>query len=95
MAEFSEVIRHFKRLCTTSDCNTCCLKCDKMGCITMSHEDPKEFERRVMWWASAHPEPQYPTWVEWFNSMGGVDCGERIPADIAEKLGIKPKEGRA
>ena len=46
-----------------------------------------------MEWAEAHPEPEYPTWVEWFNSMGGVDCGEPIPADIAEKLGIKPKEG--
>lgn len=72
-----------------------------------------------MQWAAEHPEPVYPTWDEWQNSVfpdaeiditpctfGSRDrlncffekkcstCNEQqIPADIAEKLGIKPKEG--
>ena len=62
--------------------------------------------------AAEHPEPVYPTWAEWLNSIG-VIIGERpfpalnipvyvyqastkmlepIPADIAEKLGVTPKE---
>ena len=48
----------------------------------------------------------YPTWFEWLDSLGliksfsnegGVafqfDWDKRIPADIAQKLGIEPKEG--
>ena len=93
MAEFCEVIRQFKRLCTTSECNTCCFKCGKMGCITMSLEDPKEFERRVMAWAETHPEPVYPTWEAWIEWQMGYSIKDRIPADIAEKLGIEPKGG--
>ena len=66
-------------------------------------------------WAAEHPEPIYPTWIEWQHSMfpdaywkmnpcqfGNRDrfncerksckecMGQQIPADIAEKLGIKP-----
>lgn len=56
-----------------------------------------------------HPEPVYPTWLEWLSVIGVIpkviDCktlfldvyngvhDHRIPADIAEKLGLQPKEG--
>ena len=55
-----------------------------------------------------HPEPVYPTWRDYLHSIGvlynkhtaGGDVTEihwgnmmtPIPADIAEKLGIEPKE---
>lgn len=63
-----------------------------------------------------HPEPQYPTWAQWFEAnffvrkfdlmkpcvFTGEACStnktchgcmaEPIPADIAKRLGIKPKE---
>ncbi len=55
-------------------------------------------------WAAEHPEPVYPTWAEWLMSIGvisglfpngAVDALGNIklpiPADIAEKLGLKPK----
>lgn len=69
--------------------------------------------------AADHPEPKYPTWAEWLESVhvltnnksvtykdGNVTYGTKyyqsvspntefyqpIPADIAEKLGIQPKE---
>ena len=51
-------------------------------------------------------EPQYPTWGEWLMSIsvisglfpkGAIDAlgnlKQPIPADMAEKLGIEPKEG--
>jgi site-specific recombinase XerC len=60
----------------------------------------------IMKWAANHPEPVYPTWEEWLitqgvikeNPSGGVGYPmpklfEHIPADIAQKLGIEPKEG--
>lgn len=60
----------------------------------------KQFKR--MRWDADHPEPVYPTWVEWFREMGVVSPKQEyfhdwllkpIPADIAQKLGIEPKEG--
>ena len=59
-------------------------------------------------WAAEHPEQVYPTWGEWLNEQGVViktiDNGalifeptakmrQPIHADMAEKLGIEPKEG--
>ena len=69
-----------------------------------SEDDAKNIERFVMSWAAEHPAPVYPTWEEWLitqdvikeNQNGGVGWPmpklfERIPADIAQKLGIEPK----
>lgn len=126
MSEFTEVMRQAKRMCKAfgdghcSECpigNANALEC---GITVTSGMDCKEVERRVMQWAAKHPEPVYPTWDEWQNSVfpdaekditpctfGSRDrlncflkttcstCKEQqIPADIAEKLGIKPKEAK-
>ena len=57
-----------------------------------------------MKWAAEHPELVYPTWFEWLSDMGlivkngdayefhFIRATKYIPADIAQKLGIKPKE---
>lgn len=66
-------------------------------------------EEKVMSWAAEHPEPVYPTWAEWLHDNGiildarqhnenehwllGIEAMRPIPADIAQKLGIEPKEG--
>ena len=66
------------------------------------------FERRVMAWAAEHPELIYPTWHDYLHSIGvlykkhtaGGDVTEihwgnmmtPIPAEIARKLDIEPKE---
>ena len=71
--------------------------------------DPKRYEELVLQWAEEHPEPVYPTWYEVMAKLGVIDgrlgdktLGEhvieglihhRIPADIAEKLGLEPREG--
>jgi len=70
-------------------------------------DDAKELERLVMEWAEEHPEPVYPNWSQWLVSIGvipkEIDNSQYlaiiklglikpIPADIAQKLGLEPKE---
>lgn len=70
--------------------------------------DFAELNRRVDQWAAEHPEPVYPTWYAWLANNGVVpielhpdeamlvtEIGllKQIPACIAEKYGIQPKEG--
>ena len=67
----------------------------------------EQIEKHVMAWAAEHPEPVYPSWAEWLYSQGLMTdvidgkggnflynlASEPIPANIAQKLGIEPKEG--
>jgi hypothetical protein len=92
MAEFSEVIKQFKRGCGLKGGCPFFPTCNIGHCRKIAFEHPDEFERRVMEWAEAHPEPKFPRWSDYLNEMG-YGLYYRIPADIAEKLAIKPKEG--
>ena len=111
MAEYSEVIKQFKRMCksvTPAKCTRgkCPMGCENIGqCRKIAFEQPSCFEDIVMAWAAEHPEPVYPTWKEYFAELYGSGvfgqplmavgllCEDHIPADIAQKLGIEPKEG--
>lgn len=119
MAEYAEVIKQFKRMCwfysrdkTQKSCPMCTSypNCNIGQCRKIAFERPREFAGKVMLWAAEHPEPVYPTWAEWLESMHVVnpivspDASSQyllkawyydspIPADIAQKLGLKPKEG--
>lgn len=68
----------------------------------------KEAEQIIMAWAKEHPEPVYPRWVDWLVQVGILGCETRqghdthfveqamfdpIPADLAQKLGLQPKDG--
>lgn len=106
MAEFQEVIEQFKRLCDSAnqDCSSCGL--GNMSCSIKDVVDNSvEFEERVISWAAEHPELVYPTWGEWLMSNGVIsglsprgaidalgNLKTPIPADIAQKLEITPKE---
>ena len=96
MAEFQKVIEQFKRLCDSAnqDCSSCGL--GNMSCSMKDIVDNSvEFEKRVMSWAAEHPVV-YPTWENWLTTLGVQSFNELskpIPADIAQKLGIEPKEG--
>ena len=72
-----------------------------------SLEEINNAETVIMKWAAEHTEPVYPTWCEYLVGIGVIPHGIRletadalmdtnllkpIPADIAEKLGLKPKE---
>ena len=106
MAQFQEVMRQLNRLCSHfQNCNeNGCPMFDECGNIGAHCSDPKHtyrIEKTVMSWAAEHPEPVYPTWVDWFREMGVIPSEQKcfhiwlldtIPADIAQKLGVKPKE---
>ena len=114
MAEYNEVIKQFKRMCksvTPMKCTRgeCPMGCENIGqCRKVAFEHPAKFEEQVMSWAAEHPEPVYPTWIEYLVGIGVIPHEIRletadalmathllkpIPADIAQKLGIQPKEG--
>ena len=94
-------------ICTSIDYNICPLKghelCNKpITCINI--DKIQEGEGIIMRWAADNPEPVYPTWGEWLlqtcqvgittngkNDWDGLLLSH-IPADIAQKLGIEPKE---
>lgn len=107
MAEFNEVVKQLGRICGSNfgECNICDLRpfCPSkalLDCYAKSGR-AERLEEMVMKWAAEHPEPVYPRWCEWMIEQGlyGADVAiitrkayERIPSDIAQKLGIEPKE---
>ena len=99
MAEFSEVMKHISRMCKYyRQCyDGCPLTCycgnGNIGTYFAQPQNVERIEQYVMAWAAEHPVV-YPTWIEWFNSLGimTVKADEKIPADIAQKLGVEPKE---
>ena len=120
MAEFQEVMRDWRRMCKTQEdstdidetCETCPLK---PGCTAIydGDMDYAHVESVVTQWAAEHPEPKYPTWLQWLFEMGVMiadhspicnttywyvvddkKVNQPIPADIAQKLGIEPKNGQ-
>lgn len=123
MAEFQDVMKQAKRMCNTVvDCDECPVR-DMFATIdcpfAYNEVHMEDVEQSVMDWAAKHPEPRYPSWIEWqganfqmaeraicaahFMDVGDAGCYEigrcdkcrerPIPADIAEKLGIKPIGG--
>ena len=117
MAEFQEIIKIRERMCEEQKlCESCPLDAFK-DCKIPSIGELEEYEKTIMKWAAAHPEPQYPSWAEWkitifqncictihlcnfaecpFDYPSSPKCEKcentPIPADIAEKLGIKPRK---
>lgn len=106
MAEYSEVIKQFKRMCRYTNHsglpNECPLYCKGHGC-NISHcrllafED-KKFQNVVMSWAAEHPEPVYPAWRDWLRDLYGnpnmtmTDILESpIDPEIARRLNIVPR----
>lgn len=125
MAEFTEIMRQAKRMCTAhgSMCNTNNCPLDNgEACrinIDLDGEDYNELERIILDWAAEHPEPVYPSWEEGWRQLfpdtdirhtlcpkvfgdkykcdwclDVNDCDVRLkrpmPAEVAEKLGVKP-----
>lgn len=109
MAEFVQTMKNWRRMCLSyKSCDDCPMMdadgwahilCSEGGIQTAV---PEIQETVIEKWAAEHPEPVYPTWADWFRQSGIAPCNqscfhewllEPIPADIAQKLGIEPKEG--
>lgn len=72
--------------------NTAC------GDIGMATDmDIEVMAKEVSKWAAEHPEPVYPTWGEYLHTLhnepSSRELSRPIPADIAQRLGLQPKEG--
>lgn len=107
MAEFKEVCKQWRRMCgeiqrCSAEKNECCAMHCALGnnpfCGEVPNATDKDLENAeavIMKWAKYNPEPVYPTWENWLTTLGVQSFNELskpIPADIAEKLGIAPKE---
>lgn len=107
MEQFDRMCWYYKRKCECP--MACPMNGVNISqCRKVAFEKPKETEEIVMQWAAEHKEPQFPTWWEWLFSIGAVtrkvqpdvaailiNTGllDPIPLDIAQKMGIEPKEG--
>ena len=107
--QFKRMCWYYSRDKVQKSCPMCTSypNCNIGQCRKIAFEEPEHFAATVMQWAAEHPEPQYPTWWEWLENMGIVSKAksesskffdttrmyDNIPADIAQKFGIEPKEG--
>ena len=103
--EFKEVMRQWQRMCKSmQEKNMSCKEDCQLGhnptCGELEYASLEEInnaETVIMKWAAEHPEPVYPTWREYIEDYTGIMMidviDDHIPADIAQKLGIEPKEG--
>ena len=106
IADFSTIMRQWRRMCqvhSSEDEFACCDGCplmelqfDDHGCDAIFSDWAKaavwdKVEAVITAWAAEHPEPVYPTWDEWLKQMG-FDRFDYIPAYMAERLDLVPKE---
>lgn len=108
MAEFQEVMRQWVRARKATASNVDGENVLSVYPLEAYDDDLiASIEKGIMKWAAEHPVV-YPTWWEWLFSIGavtrkvqpdvaamliGTGLLDPIPADLAQKLGIEPKEG--
>lgn len=106
--DFVQTMKDWRRMCqymSEEYGDKSCDRCPLEGCAAIYEDnwemDYADVKNKVGAWAAEHPEPVYPTWADWFRQIGIAPRTqsvfhkwllEPIPADIAQKLGIEPKE---
>ena len=106
MKDWRRMCQHMDKEYGNSSCDNCPLGGCSAVYEMCGKENFTNMERDISAWAAEHPEPVYPTWGEWLMSIGVIsglfpngaidalgNLKQPIPADIAQKLGIEPKEG--
>ena len=95
MAEFTKVAHEWVRMCKAYSDAGDCMKCPMVTnpiCGYMSDDNgasDKEIskaEADIMSWAAEHPEPVYPTWEEWLQSVGVMESSEGLLRRIQGQL---------
>lgn len=76
MAEFVQMMKDWRRMCvyyTEKSGDNSCDVCPLGGCNAIYEEDGStdyaNVEEKVAAWAAEHPEPVYPTWMEYLESI--------------------------
>ena len=73
MAEFSEVIKQFNRMCDSmSECRCCPMRVHASCSLEDILDNPTKTEEVVMEWAERNSQPKVPTWGDWFASRGDL-----------------------
>ena len=106
MAEFIEVMNGVQKLCNylhenrykfnSYVCDACEEKFPstyefcRYSCRALSLETLKSTETEVQQFLKDHPDPVYPTWIDWLRD----NASKPIAKDIAKKLGIEPIDPR-
>lgn len=96
MSEFSKVMHEWHRMCdyffydTEWVCNEDCPLYNHEICsnpeekypvpLEMTQELADEIAQTIMIWAKENPEPVYPTFAEWLNSIGVAISDRPFPA---------------
>ena len=100
MAEFAEVMRQWERVrkATANSAEE-----NVLSVYPLEEYDDAliaDIEKNVMQWAAEHPEPVYPSYLEvfgWGHKKTWAEIKDilanPIPADLAKKLNVEPKEG--
>ena len=83
MSEFSILMSNWRRMCDAYEkkygdrcCEVCplnvvsiCGGCDAIYSDFGKIADWEKLEKCIVEWVACNPEPQYPTWVDWLESM--------------------------
>lgn len=95
MAEFTEVMRHAKRMCDAivgGRCHECTLwRPETESCSLYGDDDGVDYadmERRVMAWAAEHPPLRYPTWREWQESTFSGATASVFPCSYVSRADL-------
>lgn len=104
MAEFQYTMKQWRRMCKMLSCIKCPLsEICTIDPETRMDKEIATLEELITNWAEENPEPVYPTWFEFVwgqlakkEPISDYDLvawmgNTHIPADIAQKLGLKPK----
>ena len=105
MKDWRRMCQHMEKMAGDRSCDICPLG----GCNAIYDDDGNtdyaEIEENVATWAAEHKQPVYPSWGEYLEKViphGNCETvitfavyamQQPIQADIAQKLGIEPKEG--
>ena len=108
MKDWRRMCQHMEKMGGDRSCDICPLGGCNAIYEDDGNTDYAEIKKKVATWAAENPEPVYPTWVEYLVSIGVIPHEIRletadalmdthllkpIPAYIAQKLGLEPKEG--
>ena len=84
MSDFTQTMKEWTRMCRSHNdepdpCELCKLGHNGELCMAVfeaadvGEPDYAHIENVVARWAEEHPEPQYPTWLEWLESIGVME----------------------